>query len=1105
MSNLNYQEAVHLAKAGQLVSAEAVCRQLLKESPDNYQVLYLMCSTNFLLHRYEDSRTYCYRILELNYKNVDVYNLLAAISEEYDKNAAETEKWLRLGLTCDPCNRKLLVSLGNHKYFEGALNEAQSLFEQATSSQAPNADAIGGLAMIAGKTGDFDRAISGYKQALELDPTATTTLKNLISTLYQIDRKEEAIHYTLLAATMENPGIAAVLALAVAKKHCLLDAVERLLPVALDELGKLPADSLLYSTSSLSFLSEASISNEQMCSVHRQAGEVIRRNLQHAPYQDYPGAFSKAAPIRVGYLASDFNAHVLGHFFRGLVNFRDRRQFDIYLYSNLASDKEDSTTQQYRAAVEHFINVFDMTDAELARRIHEDGIHILVEMNGHLGASRLPVLAYRPAPVQIAYLNYPYTYGMTEVDYVISDPWLNGEENANYFDEQPLEMPQSFLTIGDYYEKEIAVEPARNRKGYLTFGSLGNIYKLNKKTIQLWSRILSLVPDSRMYLNHPAYDLQTSREAVLAEFSRNGIPSDRVDIVWERHPSGSHLRYYNAMDISLDTLPLTGGTTTVDSLWMAVPVITLVGQAHAQRLSYSIINNAGVNMDDCISFSEDEYVQRAVDLAGNPARLDELRASIPDAMHRSILCDPASFTRQMESLYIRAWNKKFPTRQIGEQMAANENIGLALDDTGCSVVVKNDVNDMYCYVLREQQEWFEAESSFLLNIGHVFKNFWDFAEDPGMYAIPVANAQSGTDGQSLAIRSSEVFSELILESVNLNGLHNLTVASSPDECQPLPDLVRFSLDYNDGEGNLLAPWVDMVDMSSPLILVSLHNQQGSDFSAMPVLAERGYQSYRLLPGYGLLVPHRFGDPMYASDINLFFCKPDRAEQLAAHGLLCLALEEIQDMPASDASLWKEMLADCTYASAHLASWVDHAPVGKWGEMYLTALNLHAGAKDATLSPSQRYARIQLLQTIISLLIQGEATAPRLLTAIRVMADIGNRESAVQWANVLVNGLQGTSGTVFDEPFLVPEKIWEALSVDADEMQWAYSVALASMERLSRFSSWFTGEQGLAVWQPCLDYPWLHEMANNMVELIQERAAASKATGIVSHITGKVSG
>jgi hypothetical protein len=345
--------------------------------------------------------------------------------------------------------------------------------------------------------------------------------------------------------------------------------------------------------------------------------------------------------------------------------------------------------------------------------------------------------------------------------------------------------------------------------------------------------------------------------------------------------------------------------------------------------------------------------------------------------------------------------------------------------------------------------------------------------------------------------------DLIEQSIQENKLQNLKVTADVDSKEPLPDLVRFSFDFNDGEGDLLLPWLDRLDSSSPLIMVSLQNPQGSDLSAMPTLAARGYQSYRLLPGYGLLVPHRFGDRMYASDINLFFSKPDRAQKLSEAGLLCLAIAEVESMPAVDAVLWANLMEDTIYASAHLKSWVDSPVAGKWSEMYLTALNLYSEAKDTTFSPAQRYAKIQILQTIMTLLIQSEATASRLLSGIRIMVDAGNREVAIQWAQVLHEGVKGMSGILFDEPFLTPEKVWESLPISENEIEWASSMAEVSQERLSRFSSWFTGNQSLVFWESCASYPWLEKIACQMTELIQERDQSKNSEKMVGHIVGKV--
>ncbi len=181
----------------------------------------------------------------------------------------------------------------------------------------------------------------------------------------------------------------------------------------------------------------------------------------------------------------------------------DRSKFEIFLYSVAPENQEDHVTTSYIKASDHFIRMVSMSDDEIANRIHSDGIHILVELGGYTAGTRVEALAYRPAPVQISYLGYPFTYGLEEIDYVISDPWLAGQKTSLYFVEELLQLPESFITVDELPEHKIVDKAPVAKNGYVTFGSMNNIYKLNVPTIALWSRILHKVPGSKIYLNHP--------------------------------------------------------------------------------------------------------------------------------------------------------------------------------------------------------------------------------------------------------------------------------------------------------------------------------------------------------------------------------------------------------------------------------------------------------------------------------------------------------------------------------------------------------------------------------------------------------------------------
>jgi hypothetical protein len=680
---------------------------------------------------------------------------------------------------------------------------------------------------------------------------------------------------------------------------------------------------------------------------------------------------------------------------------------------------------------------------------------------------------------------------MEEVDYVIADPWLDGPKNARFFIEKMLRLPESFLTVDELPEHEIVLPVPLARNGYVTFGSMNNIYKLNVHTILLWSRILQRVPGSKIYLNHPALRETVSRDNILKTFARYGISDERVILVFNAHPKGgAHVLYYNEIDIVLDTLPLTGGTTTVEALWMGVPVVTLVGDAYFERISYSIIKNAGIDLDDCNAFNEDEYVERAVALAENPQRIAELRQQIPKAMRKGIFGNPVKFVAQMEAAYIQAWDQKFPESPIAKLLGEGLSIHLPIGED-CYLVANDLPEDMHTYILREQGKWFETEYEFLVRHADLFKVFWDFSEDPGVFAIPIAKVQIVTDGQSVAIRDNPSSISLLNKSITYNNLNNLQVLKAPEIDQLLPDLVRFSVDYNDKTASKIGRWIDDFDASSPLILASLRHFEESDLSTYNLLRICDYQPYRLLPGYDLLVPHEKDDVIEASDINLFFCKPDTAARLEQQGILCQAVAEIENMPALEASdLWQKGLSEKAYAIPQLQGWINNAPSGQWGNAYRLALNLERQGRDITISPGIRWASIKQSQTILISLLENEITVPRLLSAIRVTADSGKRELAAQWAMSLTQNLDHKSGPVFNEPWLTPLKEFEQLPMTEDALGWVRTVAMVAYEHLHSFSSWFTPEQSLNFWEQLADDALMGIEARRMVELIRGRVLAN---------------
>ena len=382
---------------------------------------------------------------------------------------------------------------------------------------------------------------------------------------------------------------------------------------------------------------------------HRQWGDEMLKGIK--PY--FP--VNAPAPVvtgrlKIAYLSSDFKLHPVGFYMNQILRSHDNERFEVYCYAHLGRD--DAMTQHIRENVDHFIDITALTNENAAARIHADGIHILIDLNGHTTDTRLPVLAYRPAPVQMTYLGYPNTTGLATVDYRITDHDAECEEGTRYV-EKLLYMPQSFLCFG----VDLKTEGTHIEEGdHITFASFNNIRKITPEVIQVWSRILNRVPASTLALKAKNLDNTVVSKNLLHEFAKHGIEAERIEFRPYTRTYEEHIIQYCSSDIALDTFPYNGTTTTCEALVMGVPVVTLTGKTHAQRVSCSILKNIG--FEETITHSMDAYVDKAVALASNRQGLAALRQILPTLFRHSILCQPEDFTRQLEDLYLQAWHEK---------------------------------------------------------------------------------------------------------------------------------------------------------------------------------------------------------------------------------------------------------------------------------------------------------------------------------------------------------------------------------------------------------------------------------------------------------------
>jgi predicted O-linked N-acetylglucosamine transferase (SPINDLY family) len=391
------------------------------------------------------------------------------------------------------------------------------------------------------------------------------------------------------------------------------------------------------------------VSPDQVFEAHRDWARTIAAPL----YPIAPTFLNDRDPdrrLRIGYVSPDLRRHPVGILFAPVLDRHDGAAFETYCYQNSA--RGDGMTGRMRRAAAHWRDVAELDDAALAARIREDRIDILVDLAGHTTHTRLPAFAKRPAPVQVSWLGYFNTTGVATMDYFVTDPHSSPPGQERFYVEKLVRLPATrFCYEPPEFMPEVNALPAL-RGGDVTFGCFNSLAKINARVLTLWARLLAAVPDARLVLQAGALSDAPNRERFRALAVEQGIPSERLELrpfVAVEDAAAS----YHDIDIALDPFPFCGGMTSLEALWMGVPVVTLVQEMIAGRQTAALLANLG--LEELIATNEAQYVDIAVSLAKDLPRLAALRAGLRERFRASPLADTERFTRDLERAYREMW------------------------------------------------------------------------------------------------------------------------------------------------------------------------------------------------------------------------------------------------------------------------------------------------------------------------------------------------------------------------------------------------------------------------------------------------------------------
>ncbi len=604
--------AIQHHQAGRLQTAEQIYRQILQAEPNHADAIHLLGVMASQVGRHEVAVEYIGRAITLN-GNVAVFHNNLGEAYRALRRISEAIACYRRAVELKPDFAEAHINLGNALWDQGKLNEAVGCYRRLLELQPDFTEAHINLGNARKEQGNLDEAVACYRRALELKPDFAVVQSNLGVAFKEQGKLDEAVACYRRALELKPDFARAHSNLVYARLFC------------------------------------PGYDAQMLCEEHRRWNERHATPLAEF-IEPHPNDRSPHRRLRVGYVSPYFRNHVVGRNLLPLFREHDRRQFEIVCYADVP--RHDELTGRFQGYADAWHDTTVLTDAQLARRIREDGIDILVDLTLHLADNRLLVFARRPAPVQVTFAGYPGTTGISAIDYRITDSYLDPPTLYDRcYAEESVRLPDSFWCY-DPLGSEPAVNalPAAER-GYVSFGCLNNFCKVNPFVLKIWARVLRAVDRSRLTL---LAGEGTHRRHALDLLAGEGVVGDRVTFV-AHAPRQQYLRYYHGLDIGLDTVPYNGHTTSLDSYWMGVPVVTLVGSTVVGRAGLCQLTNLG--LPELIASSPEDYVHVATELARSLSRLSELRVTLRGRMQASPLMNAPHFARSVEAAYREMWRR----------------------------------------------------------------------------------------------------------------------------------------------------------------------------------------------------------------------------------------------------------------------------------------------------------------------------------------------------------------------------------------------------------------------------------------------------------------
>ena len=605
-------EIVKNFNLGFFVKAEGLAKKLLEKNKQNYQLCNIYGLILFKNNKVELAINYFHRSIKIKSDFFEAhFNLFRSFYrlKQYDEAILQSQKCLKL----NPKSIDTLILLGNIYNNKNQEKVSENYYLEILNINSKESKAYYSLGNLYQKKKEYDKAINNYNLAIKFNKNDIGSYNNL-GVLYQEIGEFDLAISNFKSVIKINPKF--------------LGAYQN-------------------------YLYCLNFSKHFDAKLYFELAQQFKQNLPKIDLKkinQFPKIKKNDNRIRIGFVSGDYGYHPVSYYLLNIINHIDKKKFKLIAYSN--SNRMDEFTLKLKKKFSSWRKINNLNDIEVINIIRKDSINILFDLSGHTAKNRLSIFVNKAAPVQVTWLGYNASTGLKEIDYIIVDPYVVPLNDQKYFTEKIYHLPNTFQCISINDDIKINHKKNRETKGII-FGSFNNLSKINDDVINLWSKIINKVNNSKLYLKAKQFDNSQVVKKIRKKFQNNGVSVEKIIFDGKSKSRKEMLNKYNQIDIALDPFPYPGVTTSLEAIWMGVPLLTKKGNNFYSRIGTSI--NKNLDMSDWIAEDENDYVLKAIKKTSNLDELFQIKKQLRNKFLKSPLSDVIEYTKQFENSLDLIW------------------------------------------------------------------------------------------------------------------------------------------------------------------------------------------------------------------------------------------------------------------------------------------------------------------------------------------------------------------------------------------------------------------------------------------------------------------